>query len=83
MGWAVITNMAHQALGMSAKASLLAIGRQGMFFLPLILLLPLLFGLTGVQLAQPVADLCSFLLAFPFGLSLLRGLKDGSIRRAS
>lgn len=30
-----------------------------------------------------VADLCSFLLAFPFGLSLLRGLKDGSIRRAS
>lgn len=53
MGWAVITNMAHQALGMSAKASLLAIGRQGMFFIPLILLLPLLFGLTGVQLAQP------------------------------
>lgn len=83
MGWAVITNMAHQALGMSAKASLLAIGRQGMFFIPLILLLPLLFGLTGVQLTQPVADLCSFLLAFPFGLSLLRGLKDGSIRRAS
>ncbi|MDR0929409.1 MAG: MATE family efflux transporter, partial [Oscillospiraceae bacterium] len=78
MGWAVINNMAHQSLGMSRQASIMALARQGLFFIPAILLLPALFGLTGVQLAQPVADLLAFGLAFPFGLPLLHSLKARS-----
>ncbi|MDR0898426.1 MAG: MATE family efflux transporter, partial [Oscillospiraceae bacterium] len=75
MGWAVINNMAHQSLGMSRQASIMALARQGLFFIPAILALPALFGLLGVQLAQPVADLLAFGLAFPFGVPLLRSLK--------
>ena len=35
-----------------------------------------LFGLTGVQLAQPVADLLSFAIAIPLALGVLKDLKD-------
>jgi Na+-driven multidrug efflux pump len=78
MGWAVINNMAHQSLGMSKQASIMALARQGLFFIPAILALPALFGLMGVQLAQPVADLLAFGLAFPFGVPLLGSLKARS-----
>lgn len=78
MAWSVMANMSHQALGLSVQASILALGRQGLFFLPAIFVLPLLFGLTGVQLAQPVADLLSFFLSLPFGIMLLGDLKKRS-----
>ncbi len=75
MGFAVMTNMAHQALGQSKQASLLSIARQGLFFIPLIIALPPLMGLLGVQLAQPISDVFSFILALPFGIKMLRDLK--------
>lgn len=82
MGWAVMTNMSHQSLGMSLQASILSFARQGIFFIPLILVLPLLSGLLGVQLAQPIADALSFCLSLPFGIALLRGLRRMDIRHA-
>ncbi|HAH68510.1 MAG TPA: MATE family efflux transporter, partial [Synergistaceae bacterium] len=36
------------------------------YFLPLILILPPLFGITGVQITQPVSDILSFLTCIPF-----------------
>lgn len=82
MGLTVMTNMAHQSLGMSRQASVLAIARQGLFFIPLILLLPRFFGLLGVQLTQPLADVLALLLAIPFFVTLLRDLKNKSMRNA-
>lgn len=79
LGFSVLTNMSMQALGKSAKASLLAITRQGLFFIPAILLLQPLLGLLGVQLAQPLADLLSLGLSIPFGMGLLRELKERSL----
>ena len=55
----IMGNMTYQVLGRTAVATLLASTRQGLFFLPCILILPTLFGLTGLQSAQPVAELCS------------------------
>ena len=37
--------------------------RQGIFFLPLVLLLPQFIGLWGVVIAQPLSDLVTFFLA--------------------
>lgn len=82
MGLAVMVNMAHQSMGMSLEASILALARQGLFFIPLILVLPSWFGLLGVQMAQPIADGLAFLLAVPFCISLLRKLKTGDVRNA-
>ena len=49
----------------------MALARQGLFFLPAVALLPLAFGLFGVQTAQTAADLLGFALALPMGLSVL------------
>lgn len=65
-----VCNMTFQVLGKKIPATVLAAARQGLFFLPLILILPPLIGLRGVQLTQPLADvltmLCSLLFFVPF-----------------
>lgn len=69
------TNMLLQNIRMTFPATLLAVGRQGLFFVPSILLLPRLFGLEGVEMTQASADLCTFLLAVPFAIWITRKLK--------
>ena len=54
---------------------MLAAARQGLFFIPLILLLPRLFGLFGVEICQTVSDICSFALAVPLCFSVLNEMK--------
>ncbi|WP_279122973.1 MATE family efflux transporter [Holdemania filiformis] len=70
-GWITICNMMLQTIGKSFRASLLAMSRQGLFFIPEVLLLPALIGIQGVEIAQPIADVCSFVLAIPLQLSVL------------
>jgi len=60
------TNMLLQSTGYAARATFLACNRQGVYFLPLIFILPGILGLRGVQIAQPLADLFSFLTCLPF-----------------
>ncbi len=72
----IMSNMMLQTMGIAGKASLLAIARQGLFLIPPVLILPHFFDLLGVQLAQPVADLCSILLAIPLALGVLKELKE-------
>ncbi len=55
-----------QALGDGTSALLLAAGQQGLFMIPLVLILPRIFGVAGVVAAQPAG----FLLAFGVGLLL-------------
>lgn len=59
----VLSNMMLQTIAQTFRASLLAVARQGLFFLPLILIFAWTMGLFGVQLTQPIADICSFVLA--------------------
>lgn len=73
--WNVMCNMMLQSIGKAAKASIVAAARQGLFFLPLILILPPLYGIWGVQICQPLADICAFLLSVPLGLSTLQEMK--------
>ena len=74
VSYIITNNMMLQTVGENGKASILAMSRQGLFFIPLILVLPRLFSLTGIMIAQPLADLCSFLLAIPLSNSFLRKL---------
>lgn len=71
-----ISNMMLQTMGLAGKATLLAVSRQGMFFIPAVLLLEKIFGLLGVQMAQPVADVLAFFLAVPMAFGVLRDLKE-------
>ena len=62
----VSTNMLFQSTGHAARATFLACNRQGVYFLPLILILPSIFGITGIQMTQPLSDILSFLTCIPF-----------------
>jgi len=74
--WTVTTNMISQNIGKEKQSSILAISRQGMFFLPAVLILPRWLGVLGIQLSQPIADILSFLLSLPIGIGILRELKS-------
>jgi len=80
MSWVVMSNMMLQTMGKVVPASLLAASRQGMCFLPAILLLPPLFGMTGVGIAQSVADVLSFALAIPITINVLKELSRPGVR---
>jgi len=74
MAWVVMSNMMTQTIGKVVKASLLAMSRQGLMFIPSVLILSTLFGLPGLLLAQPTADALSFIMALPMQISELREL---------
>ncbi len=74
-GVTTTANMAMQSTGHSGGATFLALCRQGIFFLPLITLLPGIMGVQGVQLAQPLADVCTLLATIPLLIYFLRKLK--------
>ncbi|MGA0042612.1 MAG: MATE family efflux transporter [Flavobacteriaceae bacterium] len=51
-----------QAVGKATPALLLTLSRQGFFFIPLVLILPICLGTTGVWMAFPISDVLSTLL---------------------
>ncbi len=78
--WITISNMFLQNIGRVGRASFIAMARQGIFFIPLVLALPRLLpllslpALLGVQLAQPAADAITFAAAIPVCGTVLRTL---------
>lgn len=71
----MIANMTYQVLGRAKVASLLSSLRQGLCFLPLIVVLPNYYGLTGLAAAQPLADVAATLLSLFFLRAILREAK--------
>ncbi|KRN55572.1 MATE family efflux transporter [Atopobium minutum] len=65
-GVAMMTNFMLQTSGHVWSASILGACRLGLVLGPVIVVMAYFFGLLGVQLAQPVADLITFFVAIPF-----------------
>lgn len=61
-GFQMVYASLYLAIGKGLAGSVLSLSRQGIFFFPLIFVLPLLFGLNGIIWAQPLADLFSTIL---------------------
>ena len=68
-------NMMFQSIGKSGRALFLSALRTGLCFIPLIEVLPLYLGLTGIEIAQPVSDITAAMISVPFAVSFLRQLK--------
>lgn len=64
-GIIIITNMFFQNIRKTVPAVVVAAARQGIFFIPAILLGTLWFGIDGLTASQSVSDLCAFLLCLP------------------
>ncbi len=66
LGFSTYVNQLYQSLGFAVGATFLASCRQGIFFVPLVFLLPAAFGLTGIEAVQAAADLLTFVISIPF-----------------
>lgn len=78
--WIIMSNMMLQTIRKPVRATLLSSARQGLFFIPLIFLLPHFLGLQGVEMCQATADLLSFILAIPLTYSVLKELKTDRVK---
>jgi Na+-driven multidrug efflux pump len=74
LGVNLICNMSFQATRKKTLATILSICRQGFFFIPLVLILPSIISLKGVQLTQPLSDVLSCLFSIPFFIYFIRHL---------
>ena len=57
----MISNMMMQTCRKPWRANLLAAARRGIFFIPLVIILPTCFGLKGVEMCQAWSDTLAFL----------------------
>jgi putative MATE family efflux protein len=57
IGFQIITSNFFQSIGKPVQGTILSLSRQIIFYIPLILILPLFFNLDGVLFAMPAADL--------------------------
>lgn len=70
----VLTNMTLQSCGKALPASFLALLRSGLFFIPLLFLFNVLFGVRGIEMAQPCSDVLTTLTSIPFVVWFFRHL---------
>ena len=58
-------SMMFQGAGENLASSIASFLRSGITFIPMVAILPRFFGIYGIQLAQPVADVISFVVVMP------------------
>lgn len=73
-GYYTVYSSLFLALGKGKEGFLLGACRQGICFIPVILILPSIWGLNGILYAQPIADVLSFFISLFMALSLHKQL---------
>lgn len=75
MATTIVVNSLLQSVGKSVRATILSCCRQGLFFIPLILILPRFLGLAGIEYSQAISDVLTFIVSVPFAIWFFRTLK--------
>ncbi len=78
-----VPNMLLQSTGKKITALFTACLRGGLCLIPLLAVLPALLKLTGVEIAQPCADVLSALLTLPIALSFFKKIPKTDEERAA
>ena len=81
LGFSTYVNQLYQGLGFPVQATFLASCRQGTCFVPIILILPRVIGLTGIEIAQSAADLMTAIISIPFLVTMMRRLREDAPER--
>ena len=68
----VPVNMLYQSIRNAKISSILSLMRSGLMFIPTLLITTQLWGLRGIQISQPIADMLTGLISIPFIISFLR-----------
>ncbi|SFD32421.1 MATE family efflux transporter [Clostridium uliginosum] len=77
-GFQYIYTTLFLALGKAFKGTILSIARQGIFFIPVILILPSILGLNGIIFTQPIVDVMTTILTLIFAVKIQRKIKYSS-----
>ncbi|MBQ9530532.1 MAG: MATE family efflux transporter [Eubacterium sp.] len=72
----MVGNMTFQSVGKSTRAFFLACAQNGLFFIPLILILPNIFGIIGIQLSWPISYVIAAIIAVPMILNFIKELNN-------
>lgn len=72
MGLTNTIGVFYQSLGKGRESMILSISRQGIFFIPAVLVLPLYFGTDGVLSSQLIADMLTLVLSGLFFIPYIR-----------
>lgn len=78
--FSVCNNMMFQSIGYKKNATFLSTLRNGLCFIPVILLLEAWMGITGIQYAQAVADIFAFFICIPFTIKFFGKLPEDEER---
>ena len=76
VGFHIVGTTLFQAIGKAGPALFLSMSRQVLLVVPLVLILPLRFGLPGIWASFPLADAVSTLITGAWVLSEIRRLKN-------
>ncbi len=79
----ILTNMLMQTIRKPLRANLVAAARSGLFFIPIVLILPHWLGLLGVEMSQALADVCSFTLSVPIAMSAFHDMRRMKKKQSS
>jgi len=71
-----------QTSGKVVAASITGSARQGFILIPLLLILSSVLGVTGIQMAQPLADFGTMLVSIPFVISYFREMDRDSVNNS-
>ena len=74
-GFYTVYSFLFLVMGKAAEGCILGACRQGICFIPAILILPAVWGLNGVLYAQPIADIISAIVTVVMAVRLHRGLR--------
>ena len=75
-GFYTVYSSLFLALGKGREGFILGACRQGICFIPVILLLPIVWGLNGIMYAQPIADVLSAIITVFMAIPLHKKLND-------
>lgn len=70
----VCANMLFQSIGKAGAASFLSLLRSGLYFIPVILILPGFIGIMGIQMSSMVGDILTWATSIPFIVSFFKKL---------
>ncbi|WP_304965588.1 MATE family efflux transporter, partial [uncultured Oscillibacter sp.] len=74
-GFYTVYSFLFLVMGKAMEGCILGACRQGICFVPVILILPAIWGLSGVLYAQPIADIISAIVTVVMAVRLHRGLR--------
>lgn len=74
VGFQIVSSIYFQAIGKPLKSAFLTLSRQAFLLTPLVLIMPLMFGIEGILYAGPMADIISAVITWVFIMKEMRNL---------